>query len=55
MHGIAEWIENGSDIVADFRRNFVGILRRNTNVLGKRARAIDPDTTGIAAQMSEEC
>ncbi len=46
MRRVAEWIEDGSEVVGDFGRNLEGVKRRNHQILGERALAIHADADG---------
>jgi hypothetical protein len=51
VHGIAQRIEDGADLVIDLVGQRHDVERRNPDVLGKGARQVDADALGIGIEM----
>src|SRR3546814_2479165 len=51
MHGVAEWIENGRQLVGNIVGDLEGVESRDRQVFGKRARPVNADARCIAAQV----
>ena len=52
MYRITQRIHDGRHIVGDVVRQLKCVVSRDNEVLGKGTRAVDPNTIGIAAQMT---
>src|SRR5439155_1164270 len=52
VHGVAERVEAGADLVGHPRRQDVRVRRRNADVLGECARPLHADTDRVAAEMT---
>ena len=51
VHGVAEWVEDGRQVIRDIVGNFKGVKGRDHQILGKAARAVDAHADGVAAQV----
>src|SRR3546814_9314523 len=51
MHCVAEWIENGRQLVGNIVGDLESVESRDRQVFGKRARPVNADARCIAAQV----